>query len=228
MVSLQAVNFATDVVEKAPPGERALVEIARDGGRREWTFGEVAAAARTVAARLGGLERGDVVVSVGGDGMLASVAGLVAERGGVLGVVPAGRGNDFARMVGIPSEPAAVADVAVPAHKTWHARTRLPVGSDRVGRWQHRLDPADIHRRTAGNPFFVSQILAQPGSPMPESVRDAVLARIRTLDDPAREALSGAAALRLVRGYDGKLGPADNVERAQVAALLQRFEEWLG
>ena len=41
------------------------------------------------------------------------------------------------------AEPAAVADVAVPAHKTWHARTRLPVGSDRVGRWQRTLDPAE-------------------------------------------------------------------------------------
>ena len=41
-----------------------------------------------------------------------------------------------------------------------------------------RLDPVDIHRRTAGNPFFVSQILAQPDSPLPASVRDAVVARI--------------------------------------------------
>ncbi len=49
--------------------------------------------------------RGDVVVSVGGDGMLSSLAGLVSERGGTLGVLPAGRGNDFARMLGIP-EPA--------------------------------------------------------------------------------------------------------------------------
>jgi hypothetical protein len=41
------------------------------------------------------------------------------------------------------AEPAAVADVAVPAHKTWHARTRLPVGSDRVGRWEQTLDPPE-------------------------------------------------------------------------------------
>jgi hypothetical protein len=41
------------------------------------------------------------------------------------------------------AQPAAVADVAVPQHKTWHARTRLPVGSDRVGRWQQTLDPAE-------------------------------------------------------------------------------------
>jgi diacylglycerol kinase (ATP) len=53
--------------------------------------------------------RGDVVVSVGGDGMLSSLAGLVAAAGGTLGVVPAGRGNDFARMLGLPSEPAEVA-----------------------------------------------------------------------------------------------------------------------
>jgi YegS/Rv2252/BmrU family lipid kinase len=46
--------------------------------------------------------RGDVVVSVGGDGMLSSLAGLVSTRGGTLGVLPAGRGNDFARMLGLP------------------------------------------------------------------------------------------------------------------------------
>ena len=55
------------------------------------------------------VERGDVVVSVGGDGMLSSLAGLVSAAGGILGVVPAGRGNDFARMLGLPSEPAEVA-----------------------------------------------------------------------------------------------------------------------
>lgn len=48
--------------------------------------------------------RGDVVVSVGGDGMLSSLAGLVSERDGVLGVLPAGRGNDFARMLGLPED----------------------------------------------------------------------------------------------------------------------------
>ena len=51
------------------------------------------------------------------------------------------------------------------------------------------LDPADVHRRTAGNPFFVSQILAQPDSPLPASVRDAVLARIAGLAPSARHCL---------------------------------------
>ena len=55
------------------------------------------------------VERGDVVVSVGGDGMLSSLAGLVSAAAGTLGVVPAGRGNDFARMLGLPSAPDEVA-----------------------------------------------------------------------------------------------------------------------
>ncbi|MCY7395634.1 MAG: diacylglycerol kinase family lipid kinase [Nocardioides sp.] len=46
--------------------------------------------------------RGEVVVSVGGDGMLASLVGPVSEAGGTLGILPAGRGNDFARMLGVP------------------------------------------------------------------------------------------------------------------------------
>lgn len=55
--------------------------------------------------------RGDVVVSVGGDGMLSSLAGLVAGRDATLAMVPAGRGNDFARMLGLPDDPAALARV---------------------------------------------------------------------------------------------------------------------
>jgi YegS/Rv2252/BmrU family lipid kinase len=65
---------------------------------------------RAMGALVGAaVEKGDVVVSVGGDGMLSSLAGLVSTAGGTLGVVPAGRGNDFARMLGLPSDPAEVA-----------------------------------------------------------------------------------------------------------------------
>ncbi|MCW2613303.1 MAG: dagK 1 [Frankiales bacterium] len=56
------------------------------------------------------VSRGDVVVAVGGDGMLSSLVGEVARLGGTLGLVPAGRGNDFARMLGIPVDPAQQAE----------------------------------------------------------------------------------------------------------------------
>ena len=45
-------NFAVDVVERAPPERLAIVELARDGTRREWSFGQVAQAARGLAAHL--------------------------------------------------------------------------------------------------------------------------------------------------------------------------------
>ncbi len=63
------MNFACDVVEAAPRGERALLEIARDGARREWTFGQVAEASGAVAAHLAGagLRRGDVVLTLVGN-----------------------------------------------------------------------------------------------------------------------------------------------------------------
>jgi YegS/Rv2252/BmrU family lipid kinase len=46
---------------------------------------------------------GRVVVTLSGDGMLGKVAGALREvPGAVIGVLPGGRGNDFARVVGIP------------------------------------------------------------------------------------------------------------------------------
>jgi acyl-coenzyme A synthetase/AMP-(fatty) acid ligase len=63
------VNFARDVVDAAPPARRALVEIARDGSRREWSFGAVSQASVRVALRLRGLgvRRGDVVLTLVGN-----------------------------------------------------------------------------------------------------------------------------------------------------------------
>ncbi|HEY2318786.1 MAG TPA: AMP-binding protein [Solirubrobacteraceae bacterium] len=63
------MNFARDVVDAAPPGDRALIELARDGRRREWTFGEVADASARLAGTLAaaGIERGDVVMTLIGN-----------------------------------------------------------------------------------------------------------------------------------------------------------------
>jgi acyl-coenzyme A synthetase/AMP-(fatty) acid ligase len=63
------MNFACDVVESADPARLAVVERARDGGRREWTFGAMARAAGTLAAHLDelGVRRGDVVMTLVGN-----------------------------------------------------------------------------------------------------------------------------------------------------------------
>jgi diacylglycerol kinase family enzyme len=58
---------------------------------------------------------GDTVVTLGGDGIAGAAAdGLRGVPGGVLGIIPAGRGNDLARVLKIPSDP--VAACAVIAH----------------------------------------------------------------------------------------------------------------
>ncbi|TQF07238.1 diacylglycerol kinase family lipid kinase [Kitasatospora acidiphila] len=54
-------------------------------------------------------ERGDVVVAVGGDGLVRDVAEGAVRGGGTLALVPAGRGNDLARALDLPSDPAALA-----------------------------------------------------------------------------------------------------------------------
>jgi acetyl-CoA synthetase len=63
------MNYARDVVDAADPARLALVELARDGGRREWTFGEVADAAARLAGTFAGfgVGRGDVVMTVIGN-----------------------------------------------------------------------------------------------------------------------------------------------------------------
>jgi DNA-binding CsgD family transcriptional regulator/tetratricopeptide (TPR) repeat protein len=58
-----------------------------------------------------------------------------------------------------------------------------------------RLDPADLHRHTGGNPFFVTEVLAAGEGPWPETRGDAALARISRRGGPAREVLETAAVL---------------------------------
>ena len=49
---------------------------------------------------------GATVVTLGGDGIAGAAAdGLRSVPGAVLGIVPAGRGNDLARVLGVPSDP---------------------------------------------------------------------------------------------------------------------------
>ena len=59
----------------------------------------------------------------------------------------------------------------------------------------HSVDSDLLFLRTGGNPFFVSEVLAAGGTGVPDTVRDAVLARAARLEGPAREALDAAAVV---------------------------------
>jgi YegS/Rv2252/BmrU family lipid kinase len=74
------------------------------------------------------IERGEVAAAMGGDGLLGALAGELRHTEGVLAVLPGGRGNDFARKLGLGSDPVAACDVLA------------------LGREQ-RLDVADINGR---------------------------------------------------------------------------------
>jgi DNA-binding CsgD family transcriptional regulator len=70
-----------------------------------------------------------------------------------------------------------------------------PLSPDAVGQLAlgHAIDPVDLHARTGGNPFFVSQVLATGGTGVPATVRDAVLARAAGLSGRALEVLETVA-----------------------------------
>jgi len=58
------------------------------------------------------VEAGETVAALGGDGLLRPVAQVLRGTASALAVIPGGRGNDLARVLGIPAEPVAAARVA--------------------------------------------------------------------------------------------------------------------
>jgi diacylglycerol kinase (ATP) len=58
---------------------------------------------------------GRIVVAVGGDGLVRDVAGGVVAGNGTMAIVPAGRGNDLARALGLPTDVDGLADLLLTA-----------------------------------------------------------------------------------------------------------------
>jgi DNA-binding CsgD family transcriptional regulator/tetratricopeptide (TPR) repeat protein len=85
---------------------------------------------------------------------------------------------------------------------------------------QHHVDAAAVYRTTAGNPFFVSEVLASGGARIPPSVRDAVMSRAAGLSAPARAVVDAAA---LIGARVGVL-LLERVEAPQPGALEECLE----
>jgi YegS/Rv2252/BmrU family lipid kinase len=52
------------------------------------------------------VDAGEIPVVMSGDGLVGQVGGALAHTDTPLGVIPGGRGNDLARVLGIPADPA--------------------------------------------------------------------------------------------------------------------------
>jgi YegS/Rv2252/BmrU family lipid kinase len=63
-------------------------------------------AGRAVAA-------GETIAALGGDGLLRPLAGALKGTDGAVALIPCGRGNDLARVLGVPTDPTEAARLAV-------------------------------------------------------------------------------------------------------------------
>ncbi|HEY7692066.1 MAG TPA: AAA family ATPase [Gaiellaceae bacterium] len=100
----------------------------------------------------------------------------------------------------------------------------------------HGVDAGELYARTAGNPFFVVEALAAGSDAIPETVRDAVLARAARLSPPARALLEAVATvppraeLWLLERIAGEPGEsldeclASGMLRSDSAGILFRHE----
>jgi YegS/Rv2252/BmrU family lipid kinase len=121
-----------------------LVNPAAGGGRARRALPELEAALRARALdyrlvlttsldhgrdeALRGAAAGEIPVVVSGDGMVGQIGGALAGGEVPMGVIPGGRGNDLARVLGIPTEVSHAVDV-------------LAAGSTRA------IDVGEVNRR---------------------------------------------------------------------------------
>jgi YegS/Rv2252/BmrU family lipid kinase len=83
-----------------------LVTAALDAAGASYQVSQSASLEHARELAASGVQAGHLVVAVGGDGLAGALAGVVARAGGTYGIIPAGRGNDLARVLALPAEPA--------------------------------------------------------------------------------------------------------------------------
>jgi YegS/Rv2252/BmrU family lipid kinase len=89
------------------------VEAALDARRVAFRVQRTDSLPGAVEAALDAVELGEVPVALSGDGMIGAIGGAMAGSETPLGIIPGGRGNDLARVLGIPEDPEEAAAVIV-------------------------------------------------------------------------------------------------------------------
>jgi tetratricopeptide (TPR) repeat protein len=114
------------------------------------------------------------------------------------------------------------------------ARIQVPVLSlgavEQLARGTHR-DAGEVYSVTGGNPFFVRELLSGASGTIPETVRDAILARFLQCSEAAREVaelvslLPGRTDPWITRAILGEVGAA--ADEAVMRGLLKYHNEAL-
>ncbi len=92
------------------------VEQALDERRVEFRVQRTKDLGHGVEQALLAVEAGEIPVVVSGDGLLGAIGGAMAGSETPLGIIPGGRGNDLARVLGIPDEPERAVEVILSGH----------------------------------------------------------------------------------------------------------------
>ncbi len=104
------------LVNPSSAGGRTLerlpeVEAELDKRRAAFRVERTRDAAHAVQEAVAAGHAGEIPVVMSGDGLIGMIGGALAGTGVPLGILPGGRGNDLARVLGIPDEPAAAIDL---------------------------------------------------------------------------------------------------------------------
>lgn len=89
-------------------GRELLPEVERQMRARRLNFGTVVTTSMRhgIDEALAAAQRGEIPVVMSGDGLIGQIGGALAGSGATMGIVPGGRGNDLARVLGISTSPA--------------------------------------------------------------------------------------------------------------------------
>jgi diacylglycerol kinase (ATP) len=121
------------------------------------------------------------VVACGGDGLVCVLAGQAAEREGVLAIVPAGSGNDFARHLEIPRDDVGAAAALLRSGRVEHVDLCRVETSDGACAWSTTVANAGFDAEAnrwantvewlAGTPLYVLATLRTLASYRPQRMR---------------------------------------------------------
>ncbi len=107
-------NYALIVNPSAGGGRsmKLLAEVEREFDARRMVFRVERTRSREhgIDIALDALDAREIPVVMSGDGLAGAIGGAMAGSNSPLGLIPAGRGNDLARALGIPTDPAGAVD----------------------------------------------------------------------------------------------------------------------